>query len=113
MESIKKSKLSFLALLAAVVIFLIYLSAEVLAVEGDDLYTYRVEGDNAIICRFYSGAAAITVPDSVDGLGVTAIDPEAFNQCPNLRYLTLPDTINYLPDDLLQMCIRDRDRDER
>lgn len=105
MESIKKSKLSFLALLAAVVIFLIYLSAEVLAVEGDDLYTYRVEGDNAIICRFYSEAAAITVPDSVDGLGVTAIDPEAFNQCPNLRYLTLPDTINYLPDDLLPQAI--------
>ena len=56
-------------------------------------YECFLDGESACIVRCPSSASELTVPDSVEGLPVTAIAPHAFSTCYELERTKLPDTV--------------------
>jgi len=56
-------------------------------------YTYTIEAGQATITRYTGSESHLTIPDRLDGYPVTAIGDEAFRECRDLTYVTIPDGV--------------------
>ena len=54
---------------------------------------YEIEGESVRITRFQGLASHVEVPGEIEGLPVRAIEKKAFLSKKNLRFVTLPDTV--------------------
>lgn len=101
-KTLEFRKASLLVILSLLFMFCMAMPA---AAATDDLYGYRLAGDEAIITDYYSEGAEVQIPSGIDGKMVTSIDAEAFLNCPNLESVTVPVTITYLPQGLFPQGI--------
>ncbi len=69
------------------------LSVAVSAAEEESLYTYESNGTSITITGVQTDAVNIIIPETIDGLPVTAIVEDAFAACDQLETLTLPASI--------------------
>ena len=56
-------------------------------------YRYTVENDEVTITQYTGNDAEVTVPGSIKGMPVVAIDSTAFHHCDNMRSVTIPDSV--------------------
>ena len=56
-------------------------------------YRYTVENDEVTITQYTGNDAEVTVPGSIKGMPVVAIDSSAFHHCDNMRSVTIPDSV--------------------
>ena len=56
-------------------------------------YRYTVENDEVTITQYTGNDAEVTVPRSIKGMPVVAIDSTAFHHCDNMRSVTIPDSV--------------------
>jgi NAD-dependent dihydropyrimidine dehydrogenase PreA subunit len=56
-------------------------------------YRYTVENDEVTITQYTGNDAEVTVPGSIKGMPVVAIDTTAFHHCDNMRSVTIPDSV--------------------
>ena len=56
-------------------------------------FEYTVVGNTVTISKCKSTGVTINVPSEIDGKPVTRIASEAFNQCENVKTLSLPNSI--------------------
>ncbi|MBQ7504844.1 MAG: leucine-rich repeat domain-containing protein [Ruminococcus sp.] len=56
-------------------------------------YEYTVSGNNATITKYNGTAATVTIPSTLGGKTVTAIEQQAFQACPNATSITIPNSI--------------------
>lgn len=56
-------------------------------------YRYTVENDEVTITQYTGNDAEVTVPGSIKGMPVVAIDSGAFHYCDNMRSVTIPDSV--------------------
>ena len=56
-------------------------------------YRYTVENDEVTITQYTGNDAEVTVPGSIKGMPVVAIDSSAFHHCDNMRSVTIPDCV--------------------
>ena len=56
-------------------------------------YRYTVENDKVTITQYTGNDAEVTVPGSIKGMPVVAIDSDAFHHCYNMRSVTIPDSV--------------------
>ena len=56
-------------------------------------YRYTVENDEVTITQYTGNDAEVTVPGSIKGMPVVAIDSAAFHHCDNMRSVTIPDSV--------------------
>lgn len=56
-------------------------------------YRYTVENDEVTITQYTGNDAEVTVPGSIKGMPVVAIDSGAFHHCDNMRSVTIPDSV--------------------
>lgn len=66
-----------------------------LAVQGaaEEVFTYRLAGEEIVITEYRGSSTAIVVPDTVDGLTVTGLEAGAFLLCSELQEVFIPNTI--------------------
>lgn len=57
---------------------------------------YREEGEGCVITRYLGGDEELRVPPVLDGLMVTGIADDAFEDCTRLRRLILPQTLRHI-----------------
>ena len=62
------------------------------------------DGQEKLIAHGQAGNVFVTVPASVDGKPVTAIDRNGFRMAKHLRSLSLPETITEIPDLMCKNC---------
>ena len=56
-------------------------------------YRYTVENDEVTITQYTGNDAEVTIPGSIKGMPVVAIDNSAFHHCDNMRSVTIPDSV--------------------
>ncbi len=67
-------------------------------------FVYRLTAESAVLKSWNKTRATVELPNFVEGLPVTDIDPEAFSGCTALRDLSLPVEIQHLPMPELKRC---------
>ncbi len=65
---------------------------------------YEIEGQSVRITRFQGLSSHVEVPGEIEGLPVKAIEKKAFLSKKNLRYVTLPDTVEEVGDWAFAYC---------
>lgn len=65
---------------------------------------YEIEGGSVHIIRFQGLASRVEVPGEIEGLPVRVIEKKAFLSKKNLRYVTLPDTVEEIGDWAFAYC---------
>ncbi len=96
-----------IAFLAAVVMLLVSFPSVVMtasaALSGDWDYTVSANGTATIV--YYTGNAQnVTVPSVIDGHTVTRIGISTFRMCDTMQTLTIPATVNRIPDEMFGGC---------
>lgn len=72
---------------------------------GDWVYALREDGTAEIVrCDQPETQGSLTVPETLDGIAVTAIGDKAFYQCYYLTDVTLPESITYIGDFAFEDC---------
>ena len=79
---------------------------------GGYTWTYRINGDTAVIGGdFYDAAVispsptgAVIIPDTLGGKPVTSIGETAFYNCTNLTSVTIPDSVTSIGDYAFEDC---------
>jgi hypothetical protein len=56
-------------------------------------YRYTVENDEVTITQYTGNDVEVTVPGSIKGMPVIAIDSSAFHHCDNIKSVTIPDSV--------------------
>lgn len=80
-----------------------YGSADIVAEEGDRLFTYEVSGSNATITGYAGASSAVEVPAQIDGYTVTCIGNSAFRDR-SATAVTLPSTVVEIESDAFYNC---------
>lgn len=61
-------------------------------------YSYTTNNGTITITQYTGSDTAVVIPNSINGLPVTAIGTAAFYSCPNLCSVTIPDSVTTLGD---------------
>ena len=61
-----------------------------------DHIEYTISGDSIRITGFDNTVENLVIPDKIEGLPVTVIDWYAFENCYNLKSVTIPDTVTHI-----------------
>ena len=95
-----------LCLLLCAVMCAVMLPAPAARATGDDwtYYTDAVRGN--VISGYTGNAAAITVPDTIDGVHMNAIDRMCFKNNTTLTSVTIPDSIQHIGDGAFSGCTK-------
>ena len=68
-------------------------------------YVYYLDGnDNAVITGYNGPGGDVEIPSMLDGYTVTSIGEFAFNDCYNLKSVTIPDSVTSIGDCAFQNC---------
>ena len=90
-----KKALSLLSFLLTIILCALCFSACMNRIRefrsGD--YRYTVENDEVTITQYTGNYAEVTVPGSIKGMPVVAIDSSAFHHCDSMRSVTIPDSV--------------------
>ena len=68
------------------------------------VFCYTSNGSNLTLTAVRGAAAQITVPAQVSGRAVTALGPQAFYYCPNVKTIALPDSFTSICDEAFYQC---------
>ena len=67
-------------------------------------YVFRLNEDRAVLTAWNKTRKTVQLPNSVEGVPVQGIDPEAFEGCESLRDISLPMEMKHLPLKELRRC---------
>ena len=70
---------------------------------GDYRYTLLEDG-TAQIMKYTGNAQELIIPDTLDGMKVTAIGDLAFYSCSSLTAVTIPESVTAIGDDAFSYC---------
>ena len=70
-----------------------------------DHIEYTVSGNSIRITGFDNTIENLVIPDKIEGLPVTVIDWYAFENCYNLKSVTIPDTVTHISRFAFAHCI--------
>ena len=71
-----------------------------------DVLTYKNYGDHIEISGCDESAEKVVIPSEIDGVPVTSIGDEAFQECTRLTSITIPDSVTSIGGLAFQACIR-------
>lgn len=74
------------------------------AVSGMPIYVTRTDG-TAALARVPHRAAALHIPDEIDGIPVTTIMERACSCCKDLIEITIPDSMRYIAPEAFDLCV--------
>ena len=69
-----------------------------------DYLTYTSDGSSVTIVSCVSSATDIVIPDTIDGLPVTAINSSAFSNCQSLASVSIPDSVTAIGEKAFYQC---------
>ena len=72
-------------------------------VSGDYQYAFRDDG-TVIITRYIGSAGDVAIPSELKGTPVTAIGPNAFDNCSTLFFAEIPEGITSIGDYAFRFC---------
>jgi uncharacterized protein YjdB len=68
-------------------------------------YSYEIQTDGTIVITGYNGTdTVINIPEKIDGYTVSGIGDGAFENCSQIKTLTLPDSIVKIGDNAFRNC---------
>ncbi len=67
-------------------------------------YTYTTANGAVTITGYKGFGGAVTIPDTITGLPVTSIGPQAFRMCTNLTSITIPNGVTSIGYDAFGFC---------
>ena len=68
------------------------------------LYTFVTNNGAITITRYLGSGGTVTIPDAINGLSVTEIGTNSFENCTTLTRLIMPDTVTIIGDQAFQSC---------
>ena len=73
--------------------------------ESYELYTYKVDGQNATITGYFGNASVVKIPSTIDGYTVTEIGRSAFEENYKISVVIIPDTVVKINKFAFSECI--------
>ena len=70
-------------------------------------FEYEIDDSEVTITNYTGAGGDVVVPDTIDGLPVTAIGDNAFCYCTSLTSITLPDSVTTIGRWAFQDCDAD------
>ena len=67
-------------------------------------FSYTVENGCVAITRYTGPGGVVTIPDTIDGLPVTAIWPLVFSRYANVPHIAIPATVTYIGPQAFANC---------
>ncbi len=67
-------------------------------------FTYSTDGTNATITGYTGPDGVVTIPDTIDGLPVRCIGEFAFDTCPGLTGVVIPDSVTAISNSAFMGC---------
>lgn len=104
MKRLFKIMLCLMVILSGMAITTSVTTTPVIAKTTGD-YSYTENGDGTVTITNYGGSEKeLAIPDTLDGMNVTAIGYAAFAECQSLESVIIPETVSRLQDYAFSQC---------
>ena len=78
---------------------------EMIEIIGSGDYSYFINADGTVTIAGWSGKdETLVIPETIDGMQVTAIGYEAFSRCSSLMNIEIPDSITTIEESAFSSC---------
>ncbi|NLB65058.1 MAG: leucine-rich repeat protein, partial [Lentisphaerae bacterium] len=67
-------------------------------------FEYSSDGTSITIMDYQGAGGEVTIPDTIEGLPVTSIGQEAFEECSDLTSVVIPDSITSIGESAFWWC---------
>ena len=104
----KKTLMRFLTILLATTMLLTVAPINGFAISEDDslkYLKYKMDNDEVMITRCdITASGEITIPSTIEGKSVTAINGNAFTYCQKITSISIPASVSYIGEDAFTCC---------